>query len=268
MAGVILFLVGMATGMVLGGFQKVQDPDRVNHEDRESLYQVSTIDSLMQGAYEGTISIGELKQFGDFGISTLDNLDGEMVALDGNYYQVKADGRIVLLKDDATVPFGSVTYFDTDKEILLSRTENLSEFSALVESGLPSRNLFYAMKIHGLFPYVKTRSIPAQEKPYPRLIDASANQSVFEFRNTTGTLAGFWTPDLARGLNIPGFHLHYLTDDRTGGGHVLELSLENVSVELDETPGFVMALPTSGSFTDVNLSGDLGSELAIVEQGQ
>lgn len=267
-AGVILFVVGMATGIVVAGFQKAPESGKESQENRESLYQVSTIDSLMQGAYEGSISIGELKRFGDFGIATLDNLDGEMVALDGAFYQVKADGEIILLDDDMTVPFGSVTHFDTDREILIPGAGNFSEFSARAESALPSGNLFYAVKIHGFFPYMKTRSIPAQEKPYPRLVDASANQSVFELRNTTGTVAGFFTPDLARGLNIPGFHLHYLTDDRTGGGHILDLSLVNASMELDETSGFAMALPTSGSFTEVNLSGDLGSELAIVEQGQ
>ncbi|MDD1715699.1 MAG: acetolactate decarboxylase [Methanolinea sp.] len=267
-ACVILFLGGVATGMILGGFLKAPESRSEIQEDREVLYQVSTIDSLLQGAYEGTISIGELRHYGDFGIATLDDLDGEMVALDGNYYQVRADGRIILADNKMTVPFGSVTHFTTDRKIFLARADNFSDFASLAESGLPSRNLFYAVKIHGFFPYVKTRSIPAQGKPYPRLVDATANQSVFDLRNTTGTLAGFWTPDLARGLNIPGFHLHYLTDDRTGGGHVLDVSLENVSMELDETSGFAMGLPTSGSFTGVNLSGDLGSELAIVEQGQ
>ena len=64
------------------------------HADRETLYQVSTIDALMQGAYEGVQPVSEIRKHGDFGIGTFDALDGEMIVLDGTVYQAKADGKI------------------------------------------------------------------------------------------------------------------------------------------------------------------------------
>lgn len=47
------------------------------------LYQVSTINALLEGIYDGDTSYGELKQHGDFGIGTFSGLDGGMIELDG-----------------------------------------------------------------------------------------------------------------------------------------------------------------------------------------
>ena len=83
--------------------------------DHDTLYQVSTIDALMQGVFDGVQPVGELKRHGDFGIGTFDALDGEMIVLDGVVYQAKADGRIYPVKDSATTPFATVTHFTKDR---------------------------------------------------------------------------------------------------------------------------------------------------------
>ncbi|NYT16485.1 MAG: acetolactate decarboxylase [Methanomicrobiales archaeon] len=51
------------------------------------------------------------------------------------------------------------------------------------------------------------------------------------------------------------------------GGQVLDLMLENATVEPDITPGFRIDLPNSGDFVRIDLSGELSVELAVVEQG-
>jgi len=238
------------------------------HEvDQDVIYQVSTIDALLQGSLEGTMTYGEMKKHGDFGIATFDRLDGEMIAFGGDFYQIKADGKVVAVTDDMTTPFGTVTFFSQDYSFPVRHAANFSDFSRQVEEVLPSKNHLYAIQIRGEFPYVMTRSIPRQETPNARLVDAAANQSIFEFRQTRGTIVGFWTPDLVRGLNVPGFHLHFLTEDRTGGGHILDFIVENATVEVDITPRFAMALPESGSYTSADLSGDLSHELDVVEKG-
>lgn len=253
-----LFIFGLAIGFMI---------PREVREDRNTVYQVSTIDALLQGSYDGVVPFTEIKRHGDFGIATFDSLDGEMVAVDGEFYQVKADGSVVPVTDAMTSPFGTVTFFSPDISFILPTASNFSEFSVLTSSLLPSRNLFYAVRIRGEIPYVKARSIPHQEKPYPRLMDAAANQSVFEFNNTTGIVVGFYTPSMAEGLNVPGYHLHYISADRTKGGHILDFRLENATVELDTIPRFIMDLPPQGSFLSVDLSENLSNELAVVEQG-
>jgi acetolactate decarboxylase len=235
-------------------------------EDHETLYQVSTIDALMLGVYDGVQPVSELKKHGDFGIGTFDGLDGEMIMLDGKVYQAKADGRVYLVMDNTTTPFATVTKFNQDFSLTSGQPMNFSVFSKDMSARLPSQNMIYAVRLHGTFPWMKVRAIPAQQKPYPTLTEAAKNQSVYTYTNTTGTLVGVYMPLFFDGLNVPGYHLHYLSDDHQTGGHILDFVVPaNTTVEYDITPKFEMLLPTSGAFTGVNLSQDLSKELARVE---
>ena len=236
-------------------------------EDLETLYQVSTIDALMQGVFDGVQPVSELKKHGNFGIGTFNALDGEMIVLDGKVYQVKSDGRVYAVLDNATTPHATVTHFNSDFSVTTGRTMNFSEFTTDMSSRLPSQNMIYAVRMHCTFPKMKVRAIPAQQKPYPTLTDAAKNQSVYTYTDTTGTVVGFYTPVFFKGLNTAGYHLHFLSDDRITGGHILDFFVpSNARVEYDITPAFAMPLPTSGAFTGVDLSQDLTKELAKVEQ--
>ncbi|MDF0591018.1 acetolactate decarboxylase [Candidatus Methanocrinis natronophilus] len=234
------------------------------YSDREILFQVSTIDALLLAVYDGVFSVGELKEKGDFGIGTFDKLAGEMILLDGVCYQVKEDGVAYAVSDDMTTPFASVTFFDHDETVLIEEAANLTELVGILEASLPSKNAFYAIRIDGTFPYVRTRSVPGQERPYPLLVDVTARQTVFEFENATVTIVGFYTPQFAAGINVPGSHLHFITFDRTAGGHILDLRVDGVEVALDVTTNVFVALPAEGDFFDLDLTGDLSADLEKV----
>ena len=77
-----------------------------------TIFQASTIDALLDGNYEGDVSFAELGACGDFGLGTFDALDGEMVGLDGAFYQVKADGRAYEVDGRMKTPFAVVTFFE------------------------------------------------------------------------------------------------------------------------------------------------------------
>lgn len=235
-------------------------------QDRDVLFQVSTIGALMEGNYRGVIPFGEIKKHGDFGIGTFDGLDGEMIAVNGEYFQVTADGAVLPVSDWTLTPYATVTFFETDYSFFLSRADNFSDFSRQVELLLPSKDQIYAIRIPGKYPYICARSVPRQEEPYPRLVDAARNQSVFVLEGTRGTMAGLWFPAAFDGLNVPGFHIHYISDDRKAGGHVLDFSLENATIEIDATPRFLVTLTPEGGNTS-GLSGPNSWELAGVEQG-
>ena len=230
------------------------------------LFQVSTIDALMQGVFDGFYSFNDLMAQGDFGIGTFDALEGEMIALDGDYYQVKADGVAYLVQENMTAPFATVTRFEVDQTAALENAANFTELARQLDRHLPSRNAFYALRIDGTFPYVQTRSVPAQEKPYPRLAEAVKNQSVFNFTNVTGSMVGIWAPEFAKGVNVPGYHLHFITEDRKAGGHILDIQVANATAQVDVTAGFAMQLPSSGDFYEVDLTGDLQEELEKIEK--
>ena len=263
--------IGLAIVLVFSGaviytsFTKLPAASAVP-EDRETLYQVSTIDALMQGVFDGILPISELKKHGDFGIGTFDALEGEMIVIDGRVYHAKADGRVYTVMDNATTPLATVTHFDSDLSVTTGQPMNFSVFSTNMSARLPSPNMIYAIRMHGTFPHVKVRAIPAQQKPFPTLTDAAKNQSVYTYTDTTGTVVGFYLPVFFKGLNVGGYHLHFLSDDHQTGGHILDLEVPaNARAEYDITPGFEMHLPTSGAFTGVDLSQDLSEEVARLE---
>lgn len=233
------------------------------HDD---LVQYSTIDALLAGLYDGVVTLEDLKKDGDFGIGTFQNLDGEMILLDGVFYQVKADGVAYIPEDTVTSPFAAVTFFDTDREFTLTSGLTLTGLQSFLESRLPTENIFYAVKITGTFSFIETRSVPAQQKPYPPLVEVTALQSVFDFHDVTGTIVGFVSPPYVNGINVPGWHLHFLTDDKTAGGHILGLTVSQAVAAIDEISGFQLTLPGPDSgFYGLDLSGDSSGDLEQVE---
>lgn len=235
--------------------------------ERDTLTQISTINALMAGDYDGSISCGDLKQYGDFGIGTFEALDGEMIVLGGKIYQVNSDGAVNVVSDSLGVPFAAVTYYENDKQAILTPDINFIEFQKFVDDIIPSKNVFYALKVDGTFSYIKTRSVPKQEKPYPILSEVTQKQSVFEFNNISGTIVGFRCPQYVNGVNVPGYHLHFLTSDSKSGGHVLEFTLKNGTLSTDYTSEFRMILPDLGNdFHKLDFSQDKQSELEKVEK--
>ena len=234
--------------------------------DRDVLFQTATLGALVEGVYDGNLAIGELKKHGDLGLGTFDALDGEMVMLDGRVYRVRANGRAEEVADGETTPFAAVTFFEADHTGSLEGPFDLAHLEEMLDKVLPTKNIPYAVKVEGTFARVKTRSIPRQTKPYPRLAEAAAKQPTFEFENVRGTLVGFRCPPYAKGLNLPGWHLHFLTVDRSAGGHVLELVTEKVRFAIDYTPAIRVALPTGGAFWEANLAGDKSADLKRAEK--
>lgn len=254
----VFLILGVCMGLALA-------PAPGESVDRDTLFLVSTIDALLQGVYDGSMTFDELATYGDFGIGCGDRLDGELIGIDGEWYLIRVDGRAYPVAGNEKTPFAATTFFDPDIVIAVDSPMNLTALQDRVQAELSSENLFHAIRVDGTFPHVVTRSVPAQERPYPRLASVTANQTVFTLENVTGTAVGFWTPALAKGVNVPGYHLHFITSDRTAGGHVLDMALAEGTVQVDVTANFTMALPPGGDFLTVDLSGDLSGELEAVE---
>src|SRR5512136_3059319 len=153
----------------------------------DTLFQTSTIGALMQGVFDGNTTFKDLRSYGDFGLGTVQSLDGEMVELDGLFYQVKSDGVAYRLNDSTKTPFAEVTFFKLDEIVILNGTSNLTQLGEYLDSRLSTTNIFYAIRIDDTFDYVKTRSVPIQSKPYPTLAEAVEDQKIFVFYNITGT---------------------------------------------------------------------------------
>jgi acetolactate decarboxylase len=237
--------------------------------ERGTLTQWSTIDALLKGHYEGVATLGEIKQSGDFGLGTFEALDGEMILLAGKVYQVDERGVIREPGDAVRTPFAAVTFLGQGKpdiELTLPAGLTLDQVQTRVDAALPSANLFYAIRVTGGFSEVRTRSVPRQDKPYRPLAEVTKAQSLFTIPDTTGDLVGLRCPEFSKGVNVPGYHFHYLAADRKSGGHVLGLVTgEAVRVSVSVIRGFTVKLPESKTFDALDLSGDRSAELKAVE---
>lgn len=230
-----------------------------------TLFQVSTSGALVQGIYERVVSSSFLLNYGDFGIGTFDNLDGEMVVLDGFIYQVRSDGTVSKIVDDTGTPFAVVVNFVADQDQTIESASSFQDLTRICDQYRNSDNLFYAFRIDGHFIHIHTRAMKATSEGIP-LAKAAAVQPEFDFKNIQGTLVGIWAPQFSSALNIAGYHFHFLSEDRTKGGHLLECSGKNLRVRMERLNDFHLSLPESEEFLRADLTKDTTRDLAYAEQ--
>ncbi len=225
----------------------------VRTADNDGLYQYATIGALLVGVYDGDETFGNLLRYGDFGIGTFNDIDGEMICLEGACYQVRDDGVSYPVSADQKTPFAMITRFDTDVSMPVSGVPDYRSLQEAVDVTLDTDNIAYGIKVSGTYSYIKTRSVSPQQKPYPPLSDVVEQQTVFEFHDVRGTMVGFRMPPYMGGVNVSGWHLHFLTEDRRAGGHLLECTVDNATVSIDEIHGITLVLPETEGFYAADL---------------
>jgi len=253
----------MAIGLFVWSFVGCT-PNTPKQIAEQSLFQVSTIDALMQGVFDGNTKLSELARKGDFGIGTLNALDGELVLENGQFYQIKADGKVYRPSGETLTPFASVVKFAPEDSIKVHDLD-FPKLKHLIDSLMKSPNYFYAVRLDGEFESVHTRSVPAQQKPYPELVVVTRNQPEFNIPATRGKLTGFFCPEFVKGVNIAGYHLHFLSDNKTSGGHLLDFQLKTGMLKLDRISKFEMQLPESGAFQKSEFKTDRSAQVKEAE---
>ena len=222
--------------------------------------------ALIAGLYQGDFSISELLQHGNFGIGTFNDLDGEMIVLGNDVYQLTSGGEVRLVDHKITTPFASVVNFEPT--LIKNSLVNLSRssFEAMLERGLIEHNAINAIRITGTFAYVKTRTVPAQQKPYPPMIEVVKHQPIREVEKIKGVMIGFKIPDYMVGINVPGYHFHFLSDNRSNGGHVSDFILSKGTLEIETYKDFHLRMPASQEFNEADLHPeDLKAAIEVTE---
>ena len=232
--------------------------------EHHTLYQVSTSGALVEGVYQGCVSVGDIRRHGDFGLGTFDGLDGEAILLDGVCWQARGDGSVQVAPDSALAPFFVATHFAAATEATFKGVASFADLCQRLDGLRPSANLFVALRLHGHFERIKVRTA-CKSAPGTDLVSATSHQAEFELQNISGTLVGFWSPGYARTINVPGYHLHLLSDDHRHGGHLLELEAESLQLGLHTESNLHLALPETAAFLAADLSGDPSAALATAE---
>jgi acetolactate decarboxylase len=230
-----------------------------------TIFLSSPINALVEGIYEENIAFAEVKQHGDFGLGTFNDLDGEMVMLDGITYQINSEGRVGIIGDEALTPFACVTFYRPVSCEEIWRQMDYSSFIRMLQGLLPSLNLFYAIRIEGLFSRIKTRSVPRQDC-YRPIVEVTKDQPIFDFNDIEGTIAGFFTPAFMASLNVPGLHLHFLSSDLKHGGHLLECSPIKVQIGIQFIDQLMLSLPITLDYLTQDFTRDAGKDLDKAEK--
>ncbi|KTS73656.1 acetolactate decarboxylase [Pantoea sp. BS_4] len=218
------------------------------------MYQTSLMSALLSGVYEGETRIADLLRKGDFGLGTFNQLDGELIAFDSNVYQLRADGSARPAHPEQKTPFAVMTFFQPQHKHTFERAVPRHELHQLIDSEITSDNQFCALRVSGHFSSVQTRTVPCQCRPYRSMPEVLGNQPIFEFSHRSGELIGFRTPQYMQGINVAGYHEHFITDDRTGGGHILDYVLEEGSLTFGAISKLVIDLPENSDFLHANLT--------------
>jgi len=231
----------------------------------ESMYQVSTSGAIVTGLYQGCVTVADLRIHGDVGLGTFENLDGEMIMLDGHCYQARSDGTVVEASDDTLSPFASVVNFAADRTTELVDISSFERLEAQLDADRRSDNGMVSFRIHGHFPWVKVRTA-CRTSSGVDLVEATSAQATFDFSDISGTLVGFWSPEYIKAISIPGYHLHFISEDRKHGGHVLALEASRLTVEVNDMNHVHLAVPETEEFLHADLAADHSDALDLAER--
>jgi acetolactate decarboxylase len=238
------------------------------HAEREhhALFQASTIGALLDGAYEGDLSFAELAEHGDLGLGTLNGLDGEMIALDGRFYRADVEGAVTEVGGAELTPFAVVTNFEPAIDTRLGGPLDHLRLLAGLDELLPADAASCAIRLDGHFDLVRARSVPRQSPPYRPLTEVVLDQNVFELTDVEGTMLGFRFPDYVEGIEVSGYHLHFVSADRSRGGHVLASRASGLRARLDPSNELHVELPPQVDLADPDLAASTHAAVDAVER--
>ncbi|RAV33199.1 acetolactate decarboxylase [Corynebacterium heidelbergense] len=223
---------------------------------RHTIFQYSLMSALLDGIYDGELSVNELLGKGNFGIGTFDALDGEMVILDGECFRLDHTGRASRPDLDKCTPFAVATNFVPRLHRNAPVNTTREALSEVIDEMLPSSNYMYALKITGRFSSVRTRTVVKQERPYRPMAEVTEDDTEHTFENIEGVVMGFRTPIYEKGIGVPGCHAHFLDKKRELGGHVLDFTIAEGTIELCVGTDLELRLPLTGEFAGADLDPD------------
>lgn len=240
---------------------------KLQHQRGENvIYQASLMSALLSGVYEGETTIRQLLDHGDFGLGTFNHLDGEMIAFNSHVFQLRSDGTARPAHAEQKTPFAVMTFFNPTHEYTITTPHTREQIHQIIDETIASKNLFCALRIDGHFDKADTRTVPEQQRPYKPMMQAVEEQPVFHFEHQDGVLVGFLTPDYMQGINVAGYHEHFINQQRSSGGHLLDYVIGEGRLTFGTIEKLVIDFPSDNDFRHADLNpDDLSAAIQSVE---
>lgn len=240
--------------------------------DNIKMFQVSTLQALMLGYTKSVITVEELLKHGDIGLGTFEDVNGEMIVLDGHCYQAKSDGTIKEASPKTGVPFCAVSFTEEQNKTeieSIGSIEQLKEFLDISIDEAFALNSMHIVRVDGVFNKVMARSEDGLKSRHIELKKIlENNQRDFCFENTNGTLVCIYFPDYMDGINAPGWHLHFVSEDRSVGGHVFDIDLKKGEASFSRISTIEIKFPATAEFDTYALKEASQNDIKAVEQGK
>ena len=221
--------------------------------DHATLFQVSTSSALTEGVYQGAVTIGDLKQNGDFGLGTFEDLDGELIALDGHFYRVDATGAAGEAPNEAIVPFSVVTDFPAQLPFNIDRATSFGDLyvPARPEAGVAKPVLCGAHR-RALRQRQGPRVLQDEQRRVASRGVGGAGRVHFHRRRWYARRV--LDPNLCRRDQRRRLAFARRDDDRRQGGHVLDVQGTGLQTQLAELADVRIAIPETAEFLRADLS--------------
>lgn len=216
--------------------------------DKDAIFHYSVMEAMRNGVYRGDLTVDRLSKVGDIGLGTFNNLDGELIGVDGTFYRIAPDGKVHEAEPDRKIPFGSFAFFQEDTRSQLTVTGDFDVFQQKLLETLPTRNQLYAIRVTGTFGEIKVGGAnKVADSDRTPIAELMKDRPIYTGKEIKGTIVGFYSPPYIGGIDLSPFHLHFLSDDKTVGGHVVGMTLSEarLDVALDSKTGMTIELPRS-----------------------
>lgn len=233
------------------------------------MYQVSTLQALALGYSRAVINVEELIHNGDTGLGTFEDVNGEMIVMDGHCYRADHSGCVTEVDTTTGVPFAAVAKLNGEQKFEMEHMSDIESIRTELTRKIEERfglNSMHIVRIDGEFEKVDARSEAPYRSHHISLKEIlGKTQEAFVFENIRGSLVGVYFPDYMDGINMPGWHLHFLSEDRLKGGHVFDVSLLKGKAKVDKITNIYINLPKEAAFDTYSLKQDLHDEIKSVE---
>ena len=236
------------------------------------MFQVSTLQALALGYTRAVMTVGELLQHGETGLGTYEDVNGEMIAIDGKCYRATEDGTVAEAGADMGVPFSSVAYMDGCREFTLTGDYDMESLKNELNNRIDEvfgLNSMHIIQIDATFDKIYARSEAPYKSAHVTLKSMlEKTQTSFDFSDVKGSLVGVYYPDFMDGINASGWHLHFVNEERPLGGHVYELCMKQGLVRIAKRNNIEIQLPKDAAFDTYSLKNASDDEIKQVEQGK
>lgn len=240
---------------------------RKKEHGRWHQYGVAT--AIAGGFYQGNLTVAELLTWGDFGNGAPAHLDGELTVINGKAWHSRAHHGTVEADPSLKLSYGGVTPFVPLVGYNLRGTFSKAEVEETLNRYLSLDNRMFGVKIEGEFDYIRTRAFPpVPEDCHTPVAELTDRQENGEYHHIRGTVISTKFPAWMNSVNVVGYHSHFLSEDGTVGGHLLDFTGRDLFAVACDIKGMEVEVPQVREFDEIDLAKFTYKDVDKIESSQ